>query len=42
MNKLNITAIGAALALAFSAGVVAAPTMSKADYSVIRWNEKLE
>jgi osmotically-inducible protein OsmY len=32
MNKLNITAIGAALALAFSAGAMAAPTMSKADY----------
>lgn len=32
MNKLMISAIGAALALAFSAGVMAAPTMSKADY----------
>jgi osmotically-inducible protein OsmY len=32
MNKLNITAIAASIALALSAGAMAAPTMSKADY----------
>jgi hyperosmotically inducible periplasmic protein len=32
MNKPIVSAIGAALALAFSAGVMAAPTMSRADY----------
>src|SRR3989304_5446819 len=32
MNKLNITAIAAAIALAFSAGALAAQGMSKDDY----------
>ncbi len=32
MNKLNITAIAAAIALAFSAGALAAPSISKDEY----------